>query len=209
MEFVMKVYIGPYPFDHIRAYALYDKYVSWKYKKPYWSVDEDELSKLDKFLEKAFDRLQDVLDASINRLLNKRKQKIKIRIDPHDVWSMDNTLASIIHPMLIELKKAKHGGPYVDDEDVPENLRSTNAKPREPDEVDEFHFDRWDWVLDEMIWTFETLNTEWSNQFYTPPKGEWGEGNYGSFDSEGREKMQKRINNGLRLFGKYYQSLWD
>ena len=28
-------------------------------------------------------------------------------------------------------------------------------------------------------------------------------------DYEGMEKMQKRITNGFRLFGKYYEGLWD
>ena len=28
-------------------------------------------------------------------------------------------------------------------------------------------------------------------------------------DWEGRKKVEERINNGFRLFGKYYQGLWD
>ena len=71
-----------------------------------------------------------------------KKRKIKIRIDPYDTWSMDHTLALIIVPMLKQLKARQHGAPNVDDEDVLENLRSINAKPKEDWEVDEFHFDR-------------------------------------------------------------------
>ena len=29
------------------------------------------------------------------------------------------------------------------------------------------------------------------------------------FDDEGYKKHQERITNGLKLFGKYYQALWD
>ena len=202
----MKVYIGPYRLLHIRMYSFFDDYMSWKHKKPYWSIDEEEYTRIDNLLEKFFDVLQEIADATINKILARRtERKIKVRIDHYDVWSMDNTLAYIIHPMLVELKKQKHGGPFVADDDVPEHLRSTNAKPVIDDGVDEFHFDRWDWVLDEMIWTFKTLNEDWSSQFYTP-SGKFMEG---EFDAEGRQKMQDRINNGLRLFGKYYQSLWD
>lgn len=205
----MKVYMGPYRLVHIRMYSFFDDYMSWKHNKPYWSVDEEEYTRIDKLLEKFFDVLQEIADATINKILAKRtERKIKVRVDPYDVWSMDNTLAHIIHPMLVQLKKQKHGGPFVPDEEVPEHLRSTNAKPVREDEVDEFYFDRWDWVLDEMIWTFKTLNEDWESQFYTSSSKE---DDYlsGTYDAEGRQKMQDRINNGLRLFGKYYQSLWD
>ena len=48
-----------------------------------------------------------------------KQQKVSIKIDPWDTWSMDLTLALIIHPMLKQLHKTSHGAPYVDDEDVP------------------------------------------------------------------------------------------
>ncbi len=83
------------------------------------------------------------------------EQKKSIRIDPWDTWSMDHTLADIILPMLKQLRKTQHGAPCTDDEDVPEHLRSTNAKPKKNSwDVDEFHFKRWDWIMKEMIWTF-------------------------------------------------------
>ena len=155
---------------------------------------------------------------------SKKKRKIKIRIDRWDTWGMDNTLAHIILPMLKQLKATAHGAPYVDDEDVPERLRSTAAPPKENDyDTDDNHFKRWDWVLDEMIFAFESeLDDSWEDQFRT------GEYNF-SFkklengmsemlrdpedtsktDWEGKKAYQNRISNGFRLFGKYYQSLWD
>lgn len=154
---------------------------------------------------------------------SKRTRKVKIRIDKYDTWSMDNTLALIILPMLKQLKATKHGAPCVDDNDVPWYLSGKFFDKENSWDVDPNHFKRWDWVLDEIIWVFEQLN-----------KGGWDgvyhHGNidftYGPlengfffrektikdthwFDSEGFTKHQTRINKALILFGKYYQNLWD
>jgi len=56
-----------------------------------------------------------------------KEQKISVRIDKYDTWSMDITLAHIIVPMLKQLKETKHGAPDVSDEDVPQHLRRTEV----------------------------------------------------------------------------------
>ena len=109
---------------------------------------------------------------------------------------------------------SKHGAPFVADEDVPEDLKSTSAPKAEDDDVDSNHFMRWDWVLSEMIWAFEQkLNDDSESQFfdhstvkglpwdkdYVAPKVDW----------DGLKAHQERMANGFRLFGKYYQGLWD
>lgn len=38
---------------------------------------------------------------------------------------------------------------------------------------------------------------------------EWVRGSKGRFDKEGYKNYHKRISNGFRLFGKYYEGLWD
>jgi hypothetical protein len=134
-----------------------------------------------------------------------KERKVEIRIDPHDTWNMDSTLAFIIHPMLVQLKATKQGSACVDAEDAPH----IGVGPIDDYGSDEFVHDRWDWVLDEMIWAFGTYTTDWEAQFYTPPEGEWSLENLGKLDIEGRRKMQDRLTNAFRLFGKYYQSLWD
>ena len=92
---------------------------------------------------------------------SKKERVVKIEIEPFDTWSMDNTLAKIILPMLIQLNATKHGAPHTDDEDVPVELRSISAKPKENDwDTDEFHHARWDWILNEMIWAFTQLNLD-------------------------------------------------
>jgi hypothetical protein len=54
-----------------------------------------------------------------------------VKIDRWDTWSMDSTLAQIVLPMLRQLQDTKHGAPFVDDDDVPEHLRSTAAPAKE------------------------------------------------------------------------------
>lgn len=155
---------------------------------------------------------------------SKKERTVYVRIDRWDTWSMDDTLAHIILPMLKQLHKTKHGAPLVDDEDVPENLRSTAAPPKENDyDTDDNHFKRWDWVLDEMIFSFENkLDDSWKDQFregnidFAFKKLEngmsemvRGPNHTSKVDWEGEKEYQKRISNGFRLFGKYYEALWD
>jgi hypothetical protein len=159
-----------------------------------------------------------------------------IKIDYWDTWSMDHTLSPIILPMLRQLKEVKHGSPNVEDEDVPDGLglRSTEAGPKENDwDTDENWFKRWDWVMGEMIFAFECkVDDSWEDAFregdidllWVPvdkdgnevPKGEHkyyemkdGPKNTYKCDYEGMKKVEARIQNGFRLFGKYYQALWD
>jgi hypothetical protein len=166
---------------------------------------------------------------------SKKKRKVKVQIDRWDTWSMDHTLALIVLPMLKQLKATKHGAPFVDDKDVPRHLKSTSAPELTQEEkdcgaVDDLHFQRWDWVLDEMIFAFEskTQDGKWEDQFFTGTV-DW-ESKVTEFDENGKPKLyqlvrgpndtskidmkgmrayQKRISNGFRLFGKYYENLWD
>lgn len=150
-----------------------------------------------------------------NWLDGERKRKIKIQIDDHDVWNLDHTLALIIHPALVKLKQHKQGAPYTDDEDVPEHLRSTNAKPKENDwDTDEFHFLRYEWILSELIWTFGTIADEnHEGKFYkfpedTKTKDFIEQIKSIEIDDEALKLHWERLNNGMRLFSKYYFSLW-
>lgn len=150
-----------------------------------------------------------------------KERKVSVKIDKWDTWSMDHTLALIIHPMLVQLKETKHGGPAVDNEDVPEELQNKDVD--KPDwEIDEKYFDRWDYVLDEMIFTFGSLKEDWEEQYFISyGEHEFIEHDDGSgnatlnwikkpeVDREGLDSHRARIKNGLHLFGKYYMALWD
>lgn len=159
---------------------------------------------------------------SIGKYPKKGEQKKSIKIDPWDTWSMDHTLALIIHPMLKQLFKSKQGAPYTEDEDVPEHLRSTNAKPKKNDwDIDSNHFKRWHWILKEMIWAFGELAKDREPSFLIK-KGKFKtikkEGQEWSelvtlvepvYDMEKMKAYHARKKNAFRLFGKYYENLWD
>lgn len=142
-------------------------------------------------------------------------RQIEIRIDPFDTWSADHTLSLIIVPLLKQLKATKHGAPLVDDEDVPEHLRSTAAPPKENEwDVDGNHFLRWDWVMDEMIWAMEQIVKDDESEFYDDS----GIDDTTDFDTqlrqmkidrEGLQRYHERMQNGCQLFGKYFTALWD
>jgi len=165
----------------------------------------------------------------------KENRKEQIHIHDYDTWNMDDTLAMIILPMLKQLKATKHGVPYMDYEDMPEHLQyiSRQYDPRAVGDLfnnwDDFdqEFERqvevWDWMMDEMIWAFEQiLDDDNNNQFYSGESdiyweklenghSEMKRGPKDTFqiDFEGMKRHNARIDNGLKLFGKYYRSLWD
>ena len=147
-----------------------------------------------------------------------------IRIDRYDTWSMDHTLTDIILPMLKQLQATKHGSPNVDDEDVPEYLRSHMAQPKENEwDTDSLWHMRWDWALNEMIWAFEQkVQDDAEGQFFDHsayendhvPIKEWladikNRTSKVKYDEAGQRAWQDRKANGFRLFGKYYEALWD
>ena len=145
------------------------------------------------------------------------KQKTSIRIDRWDTWSMDHTLSPIILPMLVQLKATKHGAPMVDMTDIPKELRATKKQLTaysKTGETDDNYFKRWDWILDEMIWAFEQkVKDDWESDYYKLEEGA-GDGFPGGFklvweDREGCKAHQERMTNGFRLFGKYFENLWD
>ena len=206
----MKVYIGPYVYRWVSK--VHDRHMDLKYGYGEWNDNKD---REDRAWERFEDVLQWLYNKTINLYLDRKKRTEKVRIDDYDTWSMDHTLAPIILPMLKQLKETKHGSPWTDDEDVPEELRSTSAPPKENDyDTDDNHHKRWDWVLDEMIWTFEQkARDDWQDDYYgdyvEDPKNGPMAGSFEWIDHEGRAAHQERMTNGFRLFGKYFENLWD
>lgn len=221
----MKAHIGPY-----RGRLTFPLKVNdWYFTKRFGDYDysDKDYRFVDRVVELITNKVQDVLNKYLNEpWLDKRERNIKVRVDNYDVWGADHTLALIIHPVLLKLKSVKHGSPFVDDEDVPENLRSIAAPPKENDwDIDKNHEPRWDWVLDEMIWAFGQCTQEdnGDDQFYSGNMdwsfakdektglSEFTDGPNSTFkvDRIGKDAHYDRIKNGHRLFGKYYFSLWD
>jgi hypothetical protein len=153
-----------------------------------------------------------------------KERKIRIRIDKWDTWNMDTTLAYIILPMLKQLIEQKQGAPFVADEDVPEMLRRNTPWDKDNQDTDELWFERWNFVLNEMIFAFESKLIDWENLFWKRhPKLDLSEHpedegkditpvrwlDEGECDWDGMQAYQTRITNGFRLFGKYYEGLWS
>lgn len=237
----MKVYIGPYknwfgPYQLAEALCFWVKDIPDEHgfpRKPDWvhnfgewlaygSVEsEPEVGEIRSWNR---DRKPTIIHKFLGWIDSKKKRKIKVRIDKWDTWSADYTLAHIILPMLKQLKETTHGSPFVDDDDVPENLKSTSAPPKENEwDTDEHHHARWEWALSEMIFAFEKkLDEDWEQEFRSGEHDlRWvklengmfqmvkGENDTAEFDEEGYNKVKARITNGFRLFGKYYENLWD
>jgi hypothetical protein len=209
----MKVYIGPYR-NHYSFYKLVE------FLK-YFKISEERRDKIADFLSNTF--LQKILD-----FFNDKDRKVKIKIHRYDHWNANDTLALIILPVLIQLRNDLNGFAFVEDEDVPENLRSTNAPELTDKEKNCGSWNnnaekRWHYVLDEIIWAFEQIVKDDSMEQFTKGQLKWelkeiensdnkqivfDETNY-KFDEDGYKKHEERINNGLKLFGKYYRNLWD
>lgn len=210
----MKVYIGPY-INWIGPYQIAEKILFWMDRHK-----DDRVHDFGTWLDKNIPGLTDFC----HWLYSKIDRKVKVRIDRYDTWSMDHTLAYIILPMLIQLRDESNSFGWVYDEDVPDELKSFNApEVKYEGEYDDNAESRWKYVLNEMIFSFQCkLDDNWDDQF-------WSGKDFGmvfeetedpnlnqvkftgdrTCDWDGRKIMQDRISNGFRLFGKYYEALWD
>ena len=108
-----------------------------------------------------------------------RTRDIEIEIADHDMWNVDTTLALIIAPILTRFREMTSGKTI--------SATDTADAPRIGDPNDRYDAKRWEHVLNEIEWTFKQL-----------AKAETVDGTYDD----------SRVDNGLRLFGKYYRRLW-
>lgn len=216
----MRVFINGYPDHWISPYTIIDYTFFWtdwsKCHRDKGIVEDVDFVDRPEWAEKWSDRLNPICEV-IKRIREVIKPTIRyVKIDRYDTWSMDHTLSYIIHPMLVQLNKEKHGAPFTDDADVPDELKSTSAPPKENEwDTDDNHFKRWDWIMNEMVWAFEQeLKDDDEAQFFDHSESRGIEDceermDKLKVDRDGLEAHQKRKANGYRLFGRYYQNLWD
>ena len=234
----MRVYINKYRDHWLSPYTIMEPILFWKrWTDPEFDLYDDKNKHYTDWLITPCTWLQKFLD-----IVHPKIDYVKI--DYWDTWSMDYTLAKIVLPMLKRLQSTKHGSPLVDLEDVPEYMRTDETESWDDQLTFDFYstaersgydiHDRWNWVLNEMIFAFEcALNEDWSDEFYSG-NADWtwvktdksypnpitGKEEYLSqmvkgpnhtykCDYDGMKVVQNRIDNGFRLFGKYYQGLWD
>jgi len=207
-------------------------------KKEYTYPEPDDWVDHPAWVDKLSDKLTPI-SIFIQKVLNKIHPKIDyVKIDYWDTWSMDHTLSPIILQLLKQLQATKHGSPHVDTDDLPEELRFIKhedwSSQKELTFADQEKYEKeswdivhtqWDWVLNEMIFAFEHLaDDSWEEQYRSgeidmkfvpcednPKLSRMVDGPNHTFecDYDAINAVYVRIDNGTRLFGKYFRSLWD
>jgi len=137
-----------------------------------------------------------------------------VKIDEHDTWDACSDLALIIHPILLSLKDNPYSFFVPDDCDVPEEMRGFG-------ENGEAWKRKYEWVMDEMIYSFSCIvDPDYDSKYFkTFPEIDFEriEDKDGSkivrvkdydWDKEAYLENETRIKNGLLLFGRYFRHLW-
>ena len=120
----------------------------------------------------------------------RKNRAFNIHIDDHDVWSLDYTLANIIHPALVRLKETKHGYPQLYEDGMVTNAhwdRQLHFDFIDEDVETNYLIKKWDNILDKMIYSFDCNKKD------------------NNLEIEDWDKVQE----GLDLFAEHYTSLWD
>ena len=124
---------------------------------------------------------------------HRKNRAFNIHIDDFDVWSLDYTLACIIHPALIRLKETKHGYPELWEDGM--ITHHNYDRQLHFDFIDEevetqYLIDKWNVIMDKMIYSFEQIVKD------------------KLFDITDQKQLDE-IQEGIDLFAKHYTSLWD
>lgn len=214
----MKVKIGPYV-DWLGPYQIADAVFFWLEKYPEDGEEERLVYKLHDWLGKFLagdDKQESKFTKFCQWVHNHKKRKEYVKLDDYDHWNANHTLALIILPVLKALKEHQHGSGMVELQDVPETLWPSQLAGPSNNYTDDTIHERWKWVLNEMIWAFEQeVDGDDEDKFYDhtdandPNDDLMTQVSKMKIDREGLEAHQERKANGFRLFGKYYQGLWD
>lgn len=165
------------------------------------------------------------------------RRKVDIQIDNYDTWNVDHTLAMIVLPLLLQLKVTKMGVPaeFADVSGADYDMQDSFDFVKEDHNwAFEQKCKEWETILDKMIWSFlQIVTDDWEEKYhYGKPEYDWVktdekitnplngkpeetfqmvDKNPGEHwtDFEGMRLHNERIQEGLDLFGKYYQHLWD
>ena len=109
----------------------------------------------------------------------------KVQIDKWDTWSLDHTLALIIHPALVQIKEQNTGHPC--------GIAPASEPPTDETPCGNCGCEKeWNGILDKMIWSFKQVLDD----------------DILSFSPEEYHEYNKKVQEGLELFGKYYRNLW-
>lgn len=209
----MKVKIGPYT-NWVGPYQIADAVFFWvdRYDEGYWA---DMSQKFGDWLAHDKNGDDSLLTKFCNWVHSFKKRQEYVKLDYYDHWNMDHTLALIIAPLLVQLKNKKQGFGFIDDEDVPEHLQSKYGIKENEWDWDSLAEQRFEWFLNELIWAFSVhKDDKETDQFYDHGEKVKGESLMDSVhrikvDQAGLDAHNKRKEHAFKMFGKYYQTLWD
>lgn len=165
------------------------------------------------------------------------RRRIEVEIEKFDTWSLDHSLALIILPALIQLKQTNHGVPnefVTNNPDLDDQL-SFDFIHDDKDEVFQKGVDKWQEVMDKMIWSFQQIAIDddydskyhhgkmdigWEKTKQQYPNPLTGQMEYMYemvdknpdehwYDHVGHTLHNERIQEGLNLFAKHFRDLWD
>lgn len=190
----MKVYLGKYVYP-ITTYDIASKIIFWD--------NTEHIKKLNLILKFGLTYNQNIKKLSVlSKVLDKynsyQKRKVYIKIDDYDVYDLDYTLSLIIEPALKKLLNDEWLSFKVDNEDLPKELQISDDEyklisftysendPRLPEIYNRLE-QQPKYVINKMIYAFNIFN---------------------STEKDEEEYYKTEINEGLRLFGKYFRNLW-
>jgi hypothetical protein len=234
----MKVYINKYRSHWISPYTILEKVCFWeKDKDVFYNLEDDPNNKYQKWVDclepisKGLQKFLDFVHPKINyvKIDYWDTWSMDSTLAPI-ILPMLKQLQDTKHgSQMVDDEDIPYEMRTTDHEEWDDQKCFDFYHEPQPARYDNDVHDRWDWALNEMIWAFEQLcDEDHDAQFHTGVYDmksvacEWdengkptmftfekGPNDTSHFDIEGYEKHNKRINNGLRLFGKYYRGLWD
>jgi hypothetical protein len=232
----MKIYINKYRYHWLSPYTVLEKVFFWReidYDEPIIKKWSDRLQPFSVALQKILDKIHPKIDyVKIDRWDTWSMDHTLAKI----VLPMLKQLKATKHGSpIVDLEDVPEELRSTSTPDYDQQRTfGFYEEAREEKDVDyEILHKRWDWVLDEMIFAFEhKVDDSWEDAFrsgehdilWVPvdkdgnvvPKEdsqfhrmEKGPNDTYVCDYDGMQKVHDRMQNGFRLFGKYYQGLWD
>jgi hypothetical protein len=234
----MKIYISKYRNHWISPYTILEKVCFWeKDKDVFYNLEDDPNNKYQKWVDRlnpiciGFQKFLDFVHPRIEYIKIDRYDtwSMDSTLAPIILPMLKQLKASNHGSGMVDLEDVpEHLRCNTHEEwDAQESFDFYHEHEVKEEECD-IHA-RWNWVMDEMIWAFEQICKDNNDaQFHTGEYDmksvacEWdengkptlftfekGPNDTSHFDIEGYQKHHDRINNGTRLFGKYYRNLWD
>lgn len=233
----MKIYIGNYRSHWISPYTILEKVLFWKdwdnidYDEPWVEKWSDRLKPISVAIQKILDVVHPKIDyVKIDRWDTWSMDHTLAKI----ILPMLKQLQATKHGShIVDPEDVPQELPMTSTPDYSE--QSTFEFYHEEKDVDyEIVHKRWDWVMNEMIFAFEHIvddsweeayhkgvhDMQWiksEKSFFNPVTNkeeftyEMKKGPNDTYvcDYDGLQKVHDRMENGFRLFGKYYRGLWD